>query len=58
MCRSPRCRVSDPRMLRRHTFADGVVILCANHDAVAGKRRIAWGEFLRELAGEVVRRSA
>lgn len=49
VCRAPCCAVSDPRMLRRHKFVDGVVVVCANHSAVAGRRPLTWPEFEREL---------
>lgn len=48
-CRAPCCDVSDPRMLRRHRFADGIVVVCANHSAVAGRRPLAWSDFAAEL---------
>jgi hypothetical protein len=36
-------------MLRRHRFADGVVVVCANHSAVAGRRPLTWQDFEHEL---------
>lgn len=32
------CAVADRRVLRRHRLAEGLVTLCANHAAVAGRR--------------------
>lgn len=49
-CRAPGCSVDDPRMLRRHRFADGVRIVCANHSAIVGRRPLVWAAFLDELA--------
>lgn len=48
-CRAPECGISDARVLRRHRFADGVVILCANHDAIAGRRERDFESFVREV---------
>ncbi len=48
-CRAPECGISDARVLRRHRFADGVAILCANHDAIAGRRARDFDSFVREV---------
>lgn len=42
------CGVDSPRMLRRHRFADQTVVLCANHDALAGRRPIDWAVYHAE----------
>jgi hypothetical protein len=57
-CRVPGCDAADPRVLRRHRFDEGVRVLCANHDALAGRRPRGWAAFLDELAAEPIRRSA
>lgn len=36
-------------MLRRHAFVDGVVVLCANHAALAGRRPLTAAAFLEEV---------
>jgi hypothetical protein len=41
--------MSDARTLRRHRFTDGVAILCANHDAIAGRRPRDFESFVREV---------
>ena len=48
-CRAPECDESDPRVLRRHRFTDGIAILCANHDAIAGRKPRDFGSFVREV---------
>ena len=35
-------------MLRRHKLTDGAVVLCANHAAVAGRRKLALAELKAE----------
>jgi hypothetical protein len=42
------CGLDDKRMLRRHRLAGGLVVLCANDAAVAGRRRLS----LEELHAE------
>jgi hypothetical protein len=42
------CGIADARVLRRHRLKDGLVVLCANHAAIAGRR----GMTLTELRGE------
>lgn len=42
------CAVGDPRVLRRHKLALGFETLCANHSAIAGRRRITLGELRAE----------
>jgi hypothetical protein len=42
------CGIADVRVLRRHRLRDGLVVLCANHAAIAGRRSIG----LTELRGE------
>lgn len=39
------CGIAHPRLLRAHSFVDAAVVLCANHDALAGRQRITLGEF-------------
>lgn len=42
------CGIGDLRVLRRHALRSGVVVLCANHAAMAGRRSLT----LTELRGE------
>jgi hypothetical protein len=42
------CGIADARVLRRHKLKDGLVVLCANHAAIAGRREVT----LTELRGE------
>jgi hypothetical protein len=39
------CGIVHPRMLRTHSFRDEVVVLCANHSALAGRQPITFAEF-------------
>lgn len=43
------CGASDPRVLRRHTLADGPAVVCANCSAIAGRRPLALAELRAEL---------
>lgn len=42
------CPVDSPRVLRKHRFIDATIVLCANHEALAGRRPIAWANFHAE----------
>lgn len=43
------CGDDDARLLRRQRFTDQIVVLCANHAALKGRRTISWADFLAEL---------
>lgn len=42
------CGEADPRVLKRHRLAEGMLSLCANHSAVAGRRPITLAELMSE----------
>jgi hypothetical protein len=42
------CGVDSPRVLRWHRFTDDTRALCANHDALAGRRALTWAVFEAE----------
>ena len=42
------CGEEDPRVLRRHVFSDGDSVLCANHAAIAGRRKMTLPELQAE----------
>lgn len=44
------CGVDHPAVLRWHRFADGQQVLCANHSALAGRRRLTFEAFAAELS--------
>lgn len=44
------CQLADPRMLRRRELRSCRVVLCANHDAVAGHRELELDELRAECA--------
>jgi hypothetical protein len=46
------CGLRLPRLLRWHRFTDATVALCANHDALAGRRPISWDAY-RAQAGAI-----
>lgn len=50
------CGVADRRVLRRQAFRDGPLVLCANHAAIAGRRRLSCAEFLEEMEASGDRR--
>jgi hypothetical protein len=39
------CGIDLPRVLRWHRFTDATVALCANHEALAGRRPTSWALF-------------
>ena len=43
------CGIARRPVLRRHVFVDCTATLCANHSALAGRRRITLGAFLDEM---------
>jgi hypothetical protein len=45
-CSVPGCAVDHPRVLRWHRFTDRTVALCANHEALAGRRPLSWSTYL------------
>ncbi len=50
-CAAPGCGVAHPRLLRRVQFRDGaLLVLCANHAALAGRRPLDAAALLAELA--------
>jgi hypothetical protein len=51
------CGIARRPVLRLHSFLDGTATLCANHSALAGKRRLTLGAFLDEMAAQGDRRS-
>ncbi len=52
------CGLEDKRLLRRHQLADGLVVLCANHAALAGRRQLSLDELAAECHPPGDRRSA
>jgi hypothetical protein len=44
------CGIDQPRMLRWRRFTDDTVALCANHDALAGRRALTVDAFLAEAS--------
>jgi hypothetical protein len=44
------CGIADVRVLRRHRLKDGIVVLCANHAAIAGRRSITLTDLRTECA--------
>jgi hypothetical protein len=67
-CAVPSCALALPRVLRWHRFGEHEVALCANHDALIGRRPLSLEAFLAEAerfaseltpaAPAVMRRSA
>lgn len=47
-CAVQGCGIDSPRVLRWHRFADDTLPLCANHEALAGRRSINWAAFHAE----------
>jgi hypothetical protein len=50
-CGIPGCGIDHPRVLRWHRFDDATVALCANHDALAGRRPMTWAAYREHGAG-------
>lgn len=46
------CPVDHPRMLRWVSHEGVSRVLCANHHALLGRRRITWQEFLAEVSAD------
>ena len=49
-CVVPSCGIAFTRILRLVAFGDELVPMCANHAALAGKRKLTLEQFLDEAA--------